>query len=135
MNPAKSDRGSASVEMVLLAPVLVVLALFVVYSGRSGESVRQIQHAADQGARAASQASGSHRVAVAESASVRDLESSGVSCTDRQISVNSVRLGRFNAVRVEVSCSIQRKNLGLLGVNERRIQAESTEVVDHYRAN
>ena len=33
----KTDRGSATVELVLLAPVLVVLALFVVYAGRGAE--------------------------------------------------------------------------------------------------
>ena len=48
--PVVTDRGSATVELVLIAPVLVVLALFVVLAGRSGEALRQVQHAADHGA-------------------------------------------------------------------------------------
>jgi len=34
----KTERGSASVELVLLTPVLMILVLFVVIAGRGGES-------------------------------------------------------------------------------------------------
>ncbi|MFZ9651443.1 MAG: TadE/TadG family type IV pilus assembly protein, partial [Ilumatobacteraceae bacterium] len=35
----KTDSGSVTVEMVLLAPVLMALLLFGVYSGRASESL------------------------------------------------------------------------------------------------
>ena len=50
----KTDSGSVTVEMVLLAPVLMVLILFGVYSGRASESLTQVRSAADQAARGAS---------------------------------------------------------------------------------
>ncbi|MGA1698850.1 MAG: TadE family protein, partial [Ilumatobacteraceae bacterium] len=48
------DKGSASVEMVLITPLLVIFVLFVIFGGRSVESSSDVKHAADQGARAAS---------------------------------------------------------------------------------
>ena len=47
----KTDSGSVTVEMVLLTPVLMVLILFGVYSGRASESFAQVRSAADQAAR------------------------------------------------------------------------------------
>src|SRR4051794_35132473 len=49
-----ADRGSVTVELVILAPVLVILMLFVVFVGRASGATEQIRHAADEGARAAS---------------------------------------------------------------------------------
>ena len=54
MSQKDLDRGSVSVEMVALTPILVLLALFAVFVGRSAEGLTAVQHAADQGARAAS---------------------------------------------------------------------------------
>ena len=47
----RKDQGSASVEMVLLTPLLVLLTLFVVYLGRAGGGTEQVRHAADVAAR------------------------------------------------------------------------------------
>lgn len=49
-----TERGSVSVELVLLTPLLMVLVLFGVYAGRASEALIQVRHAADQAARAAS---------------------------------------------------------------------------------
>jgi Flp pilus assembly protein TadG len=54
MKNNRFETGSASVELVLLTPVLMILVLLVVLAGRSGEVLLQVKHAADQGARAAS---------------------------------------------------------------------------------
>ena len=50
----RSDTGSVSTELVLLAPALVLMVLLIVLAGRAGQTVEQVRHAADQGARAAS---------------------------------------------------------------------------------
>lgn len=134
MNRWASDRGSASVELVLLTPLLVALALFVVLSGRSGESLRQIQHAADQGARAASQAGNYRRKSAGESAARRDIVESGLSCKNIQVGVEPVALRRFSGVRVEVSCEVEHSGLSILKIHNRRVSAHSIEIVDYYRA-
>lgn len=130
----RDPSGSATVELVLVTPVLMVLALFVVLSGRSGEALRQVQHAADHGARAASQVSAVKRVAVGSTAAAKDLDSAGTACIDPLIRVESTKVGRLEAVRVSVSCGIDHSGLTLLGMSPRRVAAESVEVIDVYRA-
>jgi Flp pilus assembly protein TadG len=112
----------------------MVLALFVVTAGRSGEALRQVQHAADNGARAASQASARNRESAGHAAAAEDLRASGRSCVDQSIQVMNVDIGRIDAVKVIVSCRVDHAGLRLLGVSSRRVTAESTEPIDFYRA-
>lgn len=131
----RHDSGSVSVELVLMTPVLMVLVLFVVLSGRSGEALVQVQHAADQGARAASQASLSGRRNAGVRAALDDLHGSGIGCQDTEVSVDLLRIGKLHAVNVKVSCAIDHNGLELLKLSRRRVAADSTEVVDYYRAD
>ena len=131
---SRDSRGSATVELVLVTPILMVLALFVVTAGRSGEALRQVQHAADNGARAASQASASRRDSAGFNAALADLRASGRSCRDQAIQVINVKVGRLDAVKVSVSCRVEHAGLRLLGLAARRVTAESTESIDVYRA-
>lgn len=128
-----SDRGSASVEMVLLTPVLMVLILFVVHAGRAGTVVEQVRHAADQGARSASLVSSSRQRSAAEAAVMDDLRRSGVGCARPTVRLSSGTAGRVRTVRVDVGCSVAVSGLGLLGIRERRVTAASTEPIDVHR--
>jgi len=130
----RDDRASATVELVLLTPILVALALFVLLAGRSGDALRQVQHAADHGARAASQASAARRDEVARTAADSDLRAVGRSCRDQAVGVERTKIGLLEAVRVTVSCRIDHAGLELLGLTSRRISAVSIEVIDVYRA-
>lgn len=127
-------KGSASVELALLAPVLMILVLFIVVAGRSGEAMQQVKHAADQGARAASVAEQSRRIARGSSAALRDLQSTGVSCASQQVAVQNVMHNNFQAVVVTVSCKINHSGLSLLRLGSRTVTARSVEVLDVYRA-
>lgn len=131
----RDERGSVSVELVVMAPVLMILVLFVVLSGRSGEALRQVQHAADQGARAASQAAMTKRRTAGAAVAVEDLRGAGVACTDEQVTVDLVQIGKLDAVTVKVSCAVNHSGLALLKLSNRRVVADSTEVVDYYRAD
>lgn len=127
------DRGSASVELVLLTPMLMAMLLFIVYGGRSGTVVEQLRHAADQGARAASLVSMTRQSSAASGAVFSDLARNGVGCRDPQVRVDDSRRGRVRTVRVTVACDIDTVGLSLLGVGPRRISVTSTEAVDFYR--
>ncbi|MCU1395611.1 MAG: TadE family protein [Ilumatobacteraceae bacterium] len=129
-----NDRGSASVELVILAPVLMVLMLFVVFVGRAGGAVEQTRHAADAGARAASLVARSSMQGAAASAVNADLRANGVSCADTTVSVAYVSGGRANSVTVTVTCRVNTDGTGLLHVGSRTVSASSTEVIDRYRA-
>ena len=130
----KTDRGSATVELVLLAPVLVVLALFVVYAGRGAEALTQVRHSADQGARAASLVRISRMETVGRAAVLADLQMSGMSCVNPQINVAVDTDSAVRSVLVEVECVVNQIGLGLIGLRERVVTAQSIEVIDRWRA-
>ena len=56
MNSARwrSERGSISVEVAVIAPAFVFLMLLVVYAGKVSEADGNVERAAAEGARAAS---------------------------------------------------------------------------------
>ena len=129
----KTQSGSVSVEMVLLAPVLMLLILFGVYASRASESLVQVRHAADQAARSASKVSRGRVQSVANDVANRTLNNSGTSCVDFAVSTTVIDQGSNSAVRVKVECTIKTQGLTLLEVSERRVSATSTEVLDRWR--
>ena len=129
----KTQSGSVTVEMVLLAPVLMLLILFGVYASRASESLVQVRHAADQAARSASKVSRGRVQSVANDVANRTLNNSGTSCADFAVSTAVIDQGSNSAVRVKVECTIKTQGLALLGVSERRVSATSTEVLDRWR--
>jgi len=131
----KTERGSATVELVLLTPVLMMLALFVVIAGRAGESQIQVHHAADQAARAASMVSPAAMQQAAESAAFGDLANNGVACIKAEVTVSFDDSQTSHSVTVSVECVVNRDGLDLLGLSERRVKANSTEVIDRWRVN
>jgi len=131
----KTERGSATVELVLLTPVLMMLALFVVIAGRAGESQIQVHHAADQAARAASMVSPAAMQQAAESAAFGDLANNGVACIKAEVTVSFDDSRTSHSVTVSVECVVNRDGLDLLGLSERRVKANSTEVIDRWRVN
>ena len=128
------DGGSVTVELVILAPVLVVLMLFVVFVGRAGGAVEQVRHAADEGARAASLVSRAAMAGAASSAVNSDLANNGANCSDTSVGVNVVSSGTVDSVTVMVTCVINGVGTELLGAGARSVTASSTEVIDRYRA-
>lgn len=131
----RTDPGSAAVELVLLTPILVTLLLFIVFAGRAGEGVSELRHAADQGARAASQAARSRMDNAARSAVLTDLRTSGLSCVDPLVAVSSSTTSDGSFVSVRVTCRVSNDGLGLLGVGRRTMQATSTEIIDRFRSD
>lgn len=127
------DRGSVTVEMVILAPVLVMLTLFIVFLGRAGGSIQQVRHAADVGARAASLVSRSAMQTVAVSVAARDLADNGVNCASTSVSVSVNDAVDAGSVTVTVSCVVNSDGTSLVGAGARTVTASSTEVIDRFR--
>ena len=128
------DRGSVIVELVVLAPVLVALMLFVVFVGRAGGAVEQVRHAADEAARAASLVSRASMEGAASAAASGDLSSNGTNCASTSVDVSVVNGGVQQSVTVMVTCVINGVGTELLGARARSVSASSTEVIDRYRA-
>ena len=109
------------------------MVIFGVHVGRLSEAKMQVQHAADQGARAGSLAAKSKMVSAAIVAAENDLKLAGVSCTNVSIDVGLVVTGMTNAVRVQVDCDVRIDGTELLGLLPDRVHAVSTEVIDEWR--
>jgi Flp pilus assembly protein TadG len=123
-----------AVEFVLLAPVLLILMLFVVYLGRATQANARVHHAADQAARAASLVSGSHAGSAAQSTAVRELTAGGVRCDALSVSSSRTTSAGLESVTVTVSCTVPRDQLAPLAPGSRLVSATSTEVIDVIRA-
>ncbi|MEY5039283.1 MAG: hypothetical protein RLZZ48_52 [Actinomycetota bacterium] len=131
----KHERGSATVETVVLVPVLVALVLFAVYAGRSTQAMGQIRHAADQGARAASLVRVSRMQQVGREAVLENLTENGSPCTNVMVNVAVDTDSSSRAVLVEVECEVSLAGLELLNLGRRTIEAESVEVIDVWRVD
>jgi len=130
----RTERGSASVELVILAPVLLVLTLLIVYFGRFTSAMQTTQQAADHGARSASKSNFSEMYNVGSKAAAAYLERSRSACSDVRVNVAVDRDSSRPSVLVEVECFIDQSSLGILRLFPRRVHAESVEVVDIWRA-
>ena len=129
----RNEQGSLTVEMVLLAPALMAMVLFGVQSGRLSESKIQVQHAADQGARAGSLVARSKTISAATFAAENDLELAGISCRNISIDVGLVAVGNTNAVRVHIACDVSVDGTQFLRLLPDRVHATSIEVIDAWR--
>ena len=113
--------------------MLIFMVLFGVHVGRLSEAKVQVQHAADQGARAGSLAAKSKMVSAATVAAENDLKLAGVSCAKVSVEVGLVPTGLTNAVRVHVDCDVRLDGTELLGLLPDRVHASSIEVIDEWR--
>jgi Flp pilus assembly protein TadG len=131
----RSDRGSATVEAVLLAPALVVLLLFVLHLGRWSSAEARLRTAADHAARAASLVHPSRMSSAAREAALDNLVASGLTCERFAVSAAILHASDPRVVEVAVECDVARAGLDALGMTPRRLSVSSSEVVDRWRAD
>ena len=135
--PQSRDRGSAAAELVLVTPFLFLLLLFAVAAGRLVQGKLDVDSAAQQAARAASEA----RTPAAASAQAQQvaqaaLARQSVTCDPAVITPD---LGDFTpggVVTVQVSCTVQLSGLSLLHIpGSETITASASSPIDVYRGN
>lgn len=130
-----SERGSASMELVLLTPVLLLMLVFVVFLGRLGQARNDVDRAARDAARAASMA----RLPEDAEAAGRDaahatLDSGGVGCRQMAVSVDTGAFDLGGTVSAMVTCTIELAEVAGLGVpGSTTLTASFREPVDTYR--
>ena len=127
----RGQRGSASVEAVLLAPALVLMALLLVSAFRYHSALIRLSAAADAAARAASQVS---RDRMPESVALTAgsyLEEGRSGCRPAGVVAHIEEESGRETVLVRVSCRLSGQGLGLL-LRGRVLHATSMEVVDVY---
>ncbi len=133
---ARTESGSAAVELVLITPVLIVLLLFVVMLGRLGSARAEVDAAARDAARAASTARNPiAAVAAARAAATVSAQTSGLACRPLAVEITGTSASG-GQIAATVSCTVGLGDLAL-GLNiptTRTITSHFSAPVDAYRS-
>ncbi|MFJ7218929.1 TadE/TadG family type IV pilus assembly protein [Amycolatopsis sp. NPDC098790] len=132
----RAERGSVTAETVLLAPILVMLLVFVAVVVHRGVDARlRLDDAAHQAARAASlQRTPTAAGAAARSTVTSALAHAGLVCRDAAVSTTTSS-SPGSTVVVIVRCTVDFGQALVLGVpGSRVLSTEATEVIDTYRS-
>lgn len=131
-----ADAGSASVEVVLLAPLLVALLFFVVVCGRIAQAGIQLADATHQAARAASmtwtpEAATLAATQVAQAA----LQPGSAGCTAPAVDVDTSAFQSGGSVTVTITCTVPLADLTGLALPATKSFTDSFTVpIDAYRS-
>jgi Flp pilus assembly protein TadG len=134
------DAGSATLELAILSPALLVLLAVVIAGGRIQIANGAVEQAAAAAAREASLArSGSLANAAATRQAKDSLDQQGVTCTNLRVSVDTSGFraapGVPATVAVDVTCTVPLSDLAIPGMpGNRQLQARTTSPLDTYRA-
>lgn len=130
----RDDTGSATVELVLVTPVLLLGLWFLVFCGRMADARLRVEDAAHQAARAAStQRNAATAAAHAQTTAAQALHGAGITCRGLSVRVKG-SLEPGGTARASVTCRVDLGDLALLrvpGVTE--LNAEFASPVDVYR--
>ena len=129
------DRGSMSIEAVLLAPILMMLVLFVVHLGRLATTHLRLITVADQSARAASLVHPRFMVTVGESVAREHAELNKLPCAALDVGVEVTYDTDPATVRVSLSCDLTLDGVAMLAPVARTVAATSVEVIDRWRVD
>lgn len=135
-----SESGAASVELVLITPVLVAILLLLVAGGRLAIAGQSVESAAAAAARAVSlEPSSSGASAVAITTAERTILEHGVPCSSVTVTVDAAALdamlGLSGSVHVTVHCTVPLGDVTLPSIEGvRTMTATASSPVDAYRA-
>ena len=132
-----SDRGSAEVlGVVLVFPVMLALAMLVLYLGRQVDSSSQVQTASDAAAQAAArQRSPEAGLAAATSTALAMLDNGEACAGGPSILIDAPEpWAAPGQVRVTVECTPIRSDVALAAVPATAVRGVGTASLDPFRA-
>ncbi len=132
------DRGSAAVEIALLAPLLGSLVLVVIFGGRLALARQTVQAAAADAARAASIArTASQAEQSAGQIAHATLANQGVTCATAAVQVDTsgfaTPVGTPATLTVTVVCDLATADLSVPLPGHIQVSATSSSDLDLYR--
>lgn len=134
------DRGSATLELAILAPALLVLLGLVIAAGRIEVAAGAVEQAASAAAREASIARTGSAARASATGTARDsLRSQGIVCGVLEVEVEasgfSVAAGSPANVAVSVNCTVPLSDLAVPGMpGSRTLRARMVSPLDRYRS-
>ena len=125
------ERGTMSVEMIVLVPVLLLIVMIAVAGDRLVSTESMVQAASRDAARAASLERSSAAASAAANASLAAADTADADCSS---TTNVGSFGRGGVVRVTVNCRVELADLGLVFLpGTTVVSATSTAPVDTWR--
>ena len=133
----RGERGTAAIELTLMAPVLMVILQFVVGLGRMAHARQQIESVAADSARAASlERNTAMSAQAAKTAAETSLGDAGVSCTDLKVDVDLSSYQPGGRVTVTVSCQTKLSDVTMAGFpGSRTFTATSSVPIENFRSS
>lgn len=133
-------RGSATLELAILTPALLVLLALVIAAGRITVASGAVEQAAAAAARQASLArTPAGAVHAATATASEALAGQDLHCTDLTVHADTsgfaVPAGHTGQVSVSLSCTLALSGLGVPGLpGTRTLHADAVSVLDSYAA-
>jgi Flp pilus assembly protein TadG len=132
------DRGSVTLELVIFAPALIIMLLFVIAAGRIAQAHQAVEAAARDAARQASIARDPASARINALSSARStLSHEGLSCP-AQVSLDtsgfSRPVGTPATVTAHVTCTVHFADLALADIPTTTIKASFASPIDPYRS-
>jgi Flp pilus assembly protein TadG len=137
--PGRSDRGSESVELAIVLPVLILALAVIVVAARVGLASDRMNGVAAIAARDASLARSPLQAHTLASTAVTEaLADTSLHCTDVRVTVDTsdfaVQPGQYAAIRVQVWCTVALSDIGVKGLpGSRTLYDEATSPLDPAR--
>lgn len=132
----RDDRGLASIELVLMTPVLFLVLSFLVVAGRLAMVKGDIAAATRDAARAASRAA-TYEQAEIDARTIAEASLGGRDVTCQNLTVTLGDRSMFRAggtVAATLSCDVSLADVAIPGLpGQRRVTDNSVEVIDAYR--
>lgn len=133
----RGEQGMASIEMAILAPVLLFAMVVVIMGGRIMVASNAAESAGGSAARAASLArTPGEAAAAAQRVAASSLSGEGLQCGSGPEVATDVSnwAGRPGTVTVVITCQVQLSDIGMPGIpGSRTITATATSPVDPWR--
>lgn len=134
--PPSAERGSATVEVVLVTPLLLLVLMTVVALGRLADARLVVADTAHQAARAASLArteadarTGARRTARAA------LHHAAAGCSNPTVALITGRLQPGGTVTAKVTCTVALRDLARIGMPGRvTLSGTASSPVDVHRS-
>lgn len=131
------QRGSATVELAVLTPLLILLVLLIVLAHRLTTATQAADAAAHAGARAATLERTPEQARLAAEGAVADaLRTHELSCSSHTLTLEMGALEPGGTVSAALTCQADFSGLTGLGVPlHRDVKGEADAVVDVYRGH
>lgn len=132
----RTDDGTATTEITLLTPLLIVLLVLVAVVIHRGVDARiRIDDAAHQAARAASiERTPAAATKAAHTTAASALSSAGLICHSLNVNIVTGGLRPGGIVTVNVSCQVDFGDALILGIPNQRLSASAAESIDIWRS-